>query len=539
MPLNWREIELILSELHLEGALIQKVVQNSFHALTWMLYTKSEGSFALYTEVGTPTSRICLTDVSMAKSKTAKLQRFVQFARANIEGARIVAVKQKPGDREIKLTLLRRQQTMYIFIRLFSGPGANIIVTDSSFRILDLLLRRPNRNEMSGRILVTEQPVGTPAEGTPAENATENSATRAGAPAEDASENNTTRAGAPAEDTSSGTRAAEQAGQKERTPHVRPMQKEFTIRPRIEGLSFNEQIDMEQTRTSLESQISQLRASLENQRDRAIAREMATRASLERTMENTRDYEELRITADLLAANINRLEPHQTSIEVEDYISGGKRLITLDPSLRGSAHISSFYDKAKKAKGAFENAQKEWQATQAKIDRLHQYYQSLLAPSEDLQADIRKLKAALAHSQPTQSKPQSQVGISCQSGAFQITIGRTAKENDQLLRHGFKGSDYWFHTRDCPGGYVFVRCPKGKTIPLEVMLDAANLAALYSKQRNNASVNLYYTQVKYLRRAKDGPAGLVLPSQEKNLTIKPDRKRAEAVLGSKEFSYEG
>lgn len=532
MPLNWREIELILSELHLEGALIQKVVQNSFHALTWMLYTKSEGGFALYTEVGTSDSRICLTDVSMAKSKTAKLQRFVQFARANIEGARIVAVKQKPGDREIRLTLLRSQQTMYIFIRLFSGPGANIIVTDSGFRILDLLLRRPNRNEMSGQTLVTEQPGETSAETitgavTPGAG-TEEAATKAEIPAE-----------ATEEDIMNGTRAAGQAGLKERTPHSRPMQKEFTIRPRIEGLSFNEQIDMEQTRTSLESQSAQLRASLENQRDRAIAREMATRASLERTMEKTRGYEELRITADLLAANINRIEPRQTSIEVEDYTTGGKRLITLDPSLRGSAHVASFYEKAKKAKGAFENAQKEWQATQTRIDRLQLYYQSILAPSEDLQADIKKLKAALAHSQPPQSKPQSQAGISCQSGAFQITIGRTAKENDQLLRHGFKGSDYWFHTRDCPGGYVFVRCPKGKTIPLQVMLDAANLAALYSKQRNNASVNLHYTQVKYLRRAKDGPVGLVLPSQEKNLTIKPDRKRAEAVLGSKEFSYEG
>ena len=30
---------------------------------------------------------------------------------------------------------------------------------------------------------------------------------------------------------------------------------------------------------------------------------------------------------------------------------------------------------------------------------------------------------------------------------------------------------------------------------------------------------LYYTLVKHLRRAKDGPKGLVLPSQEKNLRI--------------------
>ena len=54
------------------------------------------------------------------------------------------------------------------------------------------------------------------------------------------------------------------------------------------------------------------------------------------------------------------------------------------------------------------------------------------------------------------------------------------------------------------------------------MLYAGNLAVYYSKARKNGQADLYYTQVKFLRRAKNGPKGLVLPTQEKNLTIKLD-----------------
>jgi len=56
-------------------------------------------------------------------------------------------------------------------------------------------------------------------------------------------------------------------------------------------------------------------------------------------------------------------------------------------------------------------------------------------------------------------------------------------------------------------------------------LDAGNLAIFYSKGRNNAEGDLFYTQVKYLRRAKNGPKGLVIPTQEKNLHIKLDENR--------------
>ena len=62
-------------------------------------------------------------------------------------------------------------------------------------------------------------------------------------------------------------------------------------------------------------------------------------------------------------------------------------------------------------------------------------------------------------------------------------------------------------------------------MPLDILLDAGNLALFYSKARNNGEADLFYTQVKFLRRAKNGPKGTVLPTQEKNLHIKADAAR--------------
>jgi predicted ribosome quality control (RQC) complex YloA/Tae2 family protein len=83
--------------------------------------------------------------------------------------------------------------------------------------------------------------------------------------------------------------------------------------------------------------------------------------------------------------------------------------------------------------------------------------------------------------------------------------------------------------RDFPGSYVFIKHRSGKTVPLDILLDAGNLALFYSKGRNNGEADLFYTQVKYLRRAKNAPKGTVLPTQEKNLHIKTDENRLKEL----------
>ena len=76
---------------------------------------------------------------------------------------------------------------------------------------------------------------------------------------------------------------------------------------------------------------------------------------------------------------------------------------------------------------------------------------------------------------------------------------------------------------------MFVKAPAGKSLPLETMLDAGNLAVHYSRGKNAGTADVYYTRVKYLRRAKGAKKGTVLPTQEKNLRIRLDPARIERL----------
>ena len=471
MSLNYKEIELILSESRLDGAKIQKVIQSSFHSVTWDLYDRERGRFAFYTEIGTPLSRLHVLSPGAKIAKTKKLQRFEQFARKNLEGSVIVSCRQMPFDRAVVWELDNHGRKLRIWFRFYSGPGANIIVTDENNVIQDLLLRRPGRDEMSSETLAVE----------------------------------------------------------ERTASERV----FEVRP-WKGDSFSGFIEQTCAREEADDLYSQLVRQVTARMEHELSRLATSIRSAEKAIESNSGYEDLRYKADLLSASSYLIKRGQDSVTVTDWNAGGKEItIELDKSLTPGGNVQACYDRYQKAKGTYDNAVEERDRLREEYRAVESRFNKALEDTGDEQVNIRHLKAILDKTAPA-VQVQEGPGIRTTSGGFQIIAGRNAKENDDLLRHYVKGNDMWLHTRDFPGGYVFIKFRRDKTIPLDVLLDAANIAVLYSKGRNNSSVDLYYTQVKYLRRAKDGKTGLVLPTQEKNLTIKPDPARIARLLPKEE-----
>jgi len=148
------------------------------------------------------------------------------------------------------------------------------------------------------------------------------------------------------------------------------------------------------------------------------------------------------------------------------------------------------------------------------------------------ESDLQKLEEAAREEKPEKGKAGDRAlppGLQFHSQGFRILVGRTAAENDELLRRHVRGNDFWLHTRDHAGGYVFITHKPGKSVPLETLLDAGNLAVFYSKARSSGKAELYYTRVKHLRRARGGKTGTVLPTHEKNLSVRMDRARLERL----------
>jgi predicted ribosome quality control (RQC) complex YloA/Tae2 family protein len=107
------------------------------------------------------------------------------------------------------------------------------------------------------------------------------------------------------------------------------------------------------------------------------------------------------------------------------------------------------------------------------------------------------------------------------SDGFEILVGRTARDNDQLTFKVAKPNDLWMHTGDYSGSHVVVRNTTRKEIPHRTVIEAAQLAAHFSQARTNAKVDVHYTQRKFVSKPKGAALGLVRMTRFKNITVEP------------------
>ena len=461
MSLNWKELELLLSELPLEGSYIQKITEHDIHSFTFSMYSKSEKAWLLYFEIATPSSRVVRTD--RMRKKSATMQRFTQYLRAHIEGRKVTNVHQLPYDRAFILTLENSEDRIKLLVRLFSGIGANAIVLSEDDTILELMYRRPQRGEEKGKKLIIE------------------------------------------ERTSEGD-------------------KHFEVRE-WEGDSFNSFIDRMESEEAAASSKEALIKRLSEKRDRELhALEDRLRRQKERYA-STAGFEASKTAADTLASYIHLARKGMESITLDGF-DGSRITIPLDPALSPEENLEKLYQRYRKDKRTYELAVEEIGRIRQEISDTEERYRDLLenASAEKI---IRETEKPRDRKKDEDRKP----GLWLSVRGFDIIVGRNARENDEILRHYTRGSDLWLHTRDYAGGYVIVKAQKGKTVPLPVLLDAASLAIHYSKAKKSGKADLYYTEVKYLRRAKDGKTGLVLPTQERNLSVTLDERRIKELLG--------
>jgi len=122
----------------------------------------------------------------------------------------------------------------------------------------------------------------------------------------------------------------------------------------------------------------------------------------------------------------------------------------------------------------------------------------------------------------------------------EIRVGKAAADNDVLStdpQHR-DGDDWWLHAAGCPGSHVVVRADtvgSGSTLPREVELDAAVLAANYSKAAKMGSVGVTLCRARQVSKPLGAKPGLVqLRGDVKTIKLpwKKERHRLERLAGT-------
>ena len=300
--------------------------------------------------------------------------------------------------------------------------------------------------------------------------------------------------------------------------------KHFEVRE-WEGDSFNSFIDRMESEEAATSSKEALIKRLSEKRDRKLhALEDRLRRQKERYA-STAGFEASKTAADTLASYIHLARKGMESITLDGF-DGSRITIPLDPALSPEENLEKLYQRYRKDRRTSELAKEEIERTEEEIESTRKHYDALIA-----EGSLQKLEKENARTKDGGKDSDGKPGVRVTVSGWDMIIGRTAKENDHILRRETRGSDIWMHTRDFAGAYVIIKAKKGKTVPLPVLLDAASLAIHYSKAKKNGRADLYYTEVKYLRRAKDGKTGLVIPTQERNLHAVLDEKRVKEILG--------
>ncbi|GAB6392217.1 MAG: NFACT RNA binding domain-containing protein [Treponematales bacterium] len=475
MSLNWKEINLVLEELRLPGSQIQKAVQSAYDVLALHLHGR-DGARTLLVSLSPGSCR--LHETFRPAPKPERPLRFAQFLNSRLVNGWIEDAAQLGADRVVRLLVRRGENRYRLYARLWSN-AANVIVTDEAGNILDAMRRLPKRGEVSGGRYVPE-------------------AALSGA-----------------------------AGGNGRDYEVRRFEG-------AAGASFNEKVDAfyaaEGGALSLEALQAEARRVHE-------ARAGRLAAALDRLRAKEAEYADagrLREYGGIILANAAAVRPGDEWLEAEDFYAAPAAApagsppprvrIRLDPPGKAGAAAQSWFARYAKAKKGLGEVRAEIARGEGELARAEAALARLLAETNPLV--LRKLlNRGRGGAAPPAREAAKRPGLAFRRRDWLLLVGRDAAENDALLRRHVKGGDLWLHARDVPGAYVFIKHRAGKTVPLDILLDAGNLALFYSKARNAGEGDLFYTQVKYLRRAKNGPKGLVIPTQEKNLHIKADPRR--------------
>ncbi|MBN3583488.1 DUF814 domain-containing protein [Algoriphagus aestuarii] len=222
--------------------------------------------------------------------------------------------------------------------------------------------------------------------------------------------------------------------------------------------------------------------------------------------------------ADVVMANLHEFEG-QKEVELLDFYTGNTVKVHLKPQQKPQDYAAQLYRKSK-------NRKLEWEQIEKTIQNKIELKNSLLSQIEKLEAvqEFRGLKAFKKEEIQEKTLLKTTVSLPFKSfevQGFPVWVGKSAKDNDEMLRGYVHKDDIWLHARLVPGSHVVVKMKGFKNIPPVVLERAAELAAFYSKHKSESLAPVIYTEAKFVRKVKGSPDGSVKVEKEKVIMVRP------------------
>lgn len=224
-------------------------------------------------------------------------------------------------------------------------------------------------------------------------------------------------------------------------------------------------------------------------------------------------------TADIIMANLHQIEKGQEEIELLNFYSGKQELFKLKREQSPQKYAENLYRKSKNRKKETEQLFQNLIEKGKLFDQTSEWIAEINGFS-----DFRSLRDFIKknHLTPKSKEQEEQVPYKrFEIEGFEILVGKSAKANDELLRNFAWKEDLWLHAKDVSGSHVLIKYRSGINFPKSVIERAAELAAYYSKNKNDSLAPVIYTPSKFVRKIKGSAPGAVMVDKESVLMVPP------------------
>jgi predicted ribosome quality control (RQC) complex YloA/Tae2 family protein len=417
---------------------------------------------------------------------------FAQYLRAHLAGARLRGAAILGGDRQAALRFETRE-ARYVLLLSILGPRSNLYLLDAERRLL--LSLRPL--EETRRDLARGAPWCSPA-----------------------------------------------------TPPPPPGEDRFADAPQGALLAAIE-VHYAELASGRESEDlrRRLRAALRKHGD-GLARK---RRRLERDVEGAAGAEQARRLGELLKGVLSEVRPRADHVRARDPVTGESVEIPLDPSLSGSANLERYFKQAKKAERRELRARQELGALDERVAENDARVAALEAASdEDLPALAERPELARLLERYAPVAPRAPGGAGARakpwklggrelatrlvpkryrtSDGLEVWVGRNDEGNDLLTTRLARGRDLFFHLEGSPGSHVVLRVEGKGEPPQASLLEAAELAVHFSKQRRATRASVHVAAIKDVSKPRGAKPGLVYVHRGRTLQLRRDEGRLARIL---------
>ncbi|MEM6802917.1 MAG: NFACT RNA binding domain-containing protein [Bacteroidota bacterium] len=250
------------------------------------------------------------------------------------------------------------------------------------------------------------------------------------------------------------------------------------------------------------------------------------------SLEHDRNPEEL---GHILMANLHLIQTGQKKISLPDFYAEGEVDIKLDPKLSPQDNAQAYYRKHKQRKSKLRHLKTQLEEVGDKLLKAETDWEELQAfpaPSELALSEhgfngeeLKRMRSFFKEQQKEehQRAKNRYPYRTFQKEGYEIFVGKNARNNDELSFKFASKEDLWLHAKDVAGSHVVIRQKAGKPWPTSVLEYAAQLAAFYSKRKNDSLVPVQYTPRKYIRKRKGDPPGKVAVDRESVIMVEPIR----------------